>query len=196
MATKFKREAARQISRKEFLKQFSMASALLFAACTPAKILLKAYPEEFKNDPELRERVLRAFVTAVVPGTEINNPDLVRIFEDEYYPFHSYCAFFASDLCNRSSNLFSEERFDRLTVAQRTKVIADGLEADATASRLYRGAILMTQVSFYAGIYNSEKGCPLIDFHGANMGFTPEEMYYPNSGSMLPHALTTNGIYN
>ena len=189
-------ECIRQISRKEFLKQFSMASALLFAACTPAKILLKAYPEEFKNDPRLRERVLRAFVTTVIPGADEDDPHLVRIFEDEYYPFHSYCAFFTSDLCNRSSDLFSEERFDRLTSAQQTKVIADGLEADATASRLYRGAILMAQVSFYAGIYNSEKGCPLIDFHGANTGFTTDEMYYPNSGSMLAPALTTNGIYN
>ena len=185
----------RRVSRKEFLKQLSIASAFLFAACSPVRILLKAYSEKFKADAELCERIMRAFVTTIIPGAPVDDPDLVRIYFDEYYPFHQYCAFFVADLSRRCKELFEEENFDGLPLAQRAQVIRQGLAADATVSRLYRGAILMAQVSFYAGVYNDGKGCDLIEFHGANFGFAPDEMYYPNNASMISHAATTNGNY-
>jgi len=185
----------RQVSRKEFLKQLSIASTLLFVACSPVRILLKAYPQKFDDDVELCERILRSFVTTIVPGAPIDDPNLMRIFTDDYYPFHKYCAFFVADLCKRSEDLFEETDFSVLSLAQRSQVVANGLASDATVSRLYRGAILMAQVSFYAGIYDDEKGCPLIDFHGSNFGFTPEEMYYPNNASLLSQAATDNGNY-
>lgn len=184
-----------RVSRLEFLKQICVVSGVLVAGCTPMKIVFKAYPERFKYDRNLREQMLRAFVTAVIPGAPEDDPDLVRMFTDDYYPFHEYCEFFAADLSSRSEKLFEDDRFDQRTLEERARVVQDGLEADATVARLYRGAILMAQVSFYAGIYNDEKGCSLIEFDGSNYGFTDNEMYHKDSWNYLAAAATSTGNY-
>jgi hypothetical protein len=186
---------SRTFSRKDFLKQLCLATGFLLASCSPLRIAFNIYPARFKDDPELCDGVLRSFVTTVIPGASQDEPDLTRMFYDEYYPFYEYTGFFASDLCQRATDLYGMERFDQLTLVQRTKVIEEGLRADSTVRRLYRGAILMAQVSFFAGIYDAEKGCPLIDFHGANTGFFPEEMYYADCRSMLAPELTADGNY-
>lgn len=184
-----------RVSRLEFLKQLCIGSGVLLAGCTPMKIVLGAFPDEFKRDTELRERILRAFVTAVIPGASEDDPQLVRMFTDEYYPFHEYCAFFVADLSSRSNRLFGDRHFDNLSLQERTQVIRDGLSDDVMIVRLYRGAIFLSQVSFYAGIYDDEKGCPLIDFHGTNFGFTDEVMYYAETTRFLAPAATATGNY-
>ena len=183
----------RRVSRLSFLKQVSVILGLALPGCSPLRILLKDYPRKFGNDPGLRESTLRSFVTAVIPGAAIDEPDLVRIYSDPFYPFQPYCAFFASDLSRRSSDLFATDEFNRLAPGQRTSVIENGLEADDTVARLYRGAILMAQVSYFGGIYDDEKGCPLIDFHGSNPGFTDAQMFYPNASVFLANEATMNG---
>jgi len=186
----------RCVSRKEFLKQVAVASGFFFAACSPLRVVFKAYPRKFEEDTALCDCVLRAFVTTVIPGAGSDEPNLARMFTDDYYPFHSFSGFFVADLSERSADLFGNERFDQLSLAQRTKVVEDGLNADATVQRLYRGAILIAQVSYYPGIYDDTKGCPLIDFHGANYGFTADEMYYPNYQALLAREATANGNYS
>lgn len=186
---------SRKISRLDFLKQISLLMGFVAVGCSPVRILLKSYPKKFDADAELVDRILRAFVLTVVPGAEARDPNLTRIYKDEFYPFHSYCGFFASDLSSRGENLFGEHRFDRLSLEQRTRVIEDALEADATVVRLYRGAIFMAQVSVFAGIYDDDKGCSLIDFHGSNSGFTTDEMCYPDCSPLLAHETTSDGNY-
>lgn len=185
----------RKISRLDFLKQISMLIGFVAVGCSPVRVLLKAYPKKFDADTLLVDQILRAFVVTVIPGAPDDDPNLTRIYSDEYYPFHSYCGFFVSDLSRRSADLYGDDRFDRLSAEQRTNVIEDGLRADATVARLYRAAIFMAQVSFYAGIYDDEKGCPLIDFHGSNSGFTLDEMCYPDCSSLLAHECTKYGNY-
>lgn len=173
----------------------ALFSGVVIAGCSPIRILLKDYPKKFDRNAELKDTTLRAFVATVIPGARDDDPNLARIYTDDYYPFHSYCAFFVSDLSRRSAELYGSERFDLLSRDQRTHVIDNGLQADATITRLYEGAILMAQVSFYGGIYDDDEGCPLIDFHGTNSGFTAEEMCYPDSSLHLAREETNGGNY-
>ncbi len=186
----------RRITRHEFVKEISIVAAGILGGCTPLKIVFNAFPERFSKDAHLCEQMLRAFVTTVIPGAVNNDTNLIRIFRDTYYPFCGYCDFFVSDLAARSANLFGDDQFDRLTRQQRAAVVRDGLDGDATIERLYQGAIFMSQVSYYAGIYDDEKGCPLIDFHGSNYGFGEEEMYYTNSSLYLASEATSDGNYS
>jgi hypothetical protein len=186
---------AQKVTRLHFLKQISMLAGALFVGCTPARILLKDYSKKFDTDGELADSVLRAFVSTVIPGAPIDDPNLARIFSDEYYPFHSYCGFFVSDLADRSADLCGNERFDQLTLQERTRVIRDGLNQDSTTARLYTAAIYMAQASFYGGIYDADKGCPFIDFHGGTSAFGTDKKYYPNNARFLAKEATMDGNY-
>ncbi|GEM_PF-1019258 len=183
------------ISRLDFVNQLTLILGGVCAGCSPVKILLKCYPDKFKQQSSDMDDMLRAFVVTVIPGAPIDNEHLIRVFHDDYYPFSPYTGFFLSDLAQRSQELFQTEKFCELSLAQRTRVVQAGLKADATVARLYRGAILLAQVSFYAGIYDDEKGCPLVDFHGSNSGFSEDAMYYMNPVKLLACEATTTGNY-
>ena len=184
---------ARKISRADFLKQLFLLSGAAFTACTPLRVALKTYPDRFDADQALRETVLHAFVAAVIPGAALDTTQSTRMFTDDFYQFHSYAGFFAADLAQRSARLYRHDRIDQLSIEQRTNVIQDGLQADATTARVYQAAIYMAQLSFYAGIYDDKSGCALIDFHGANAGFPMAEMCYVNSAIPLAHEATSDG---
>ena len=160
-------------------------------ACTPLRILTRAFPEDFKHDPQLVARTLRAFVAAVIPGLDAATADPARALLDHDYPFAAYAAFFASDLSQRAARRYGTPGFDALTPDQRTAIIIEGLEADATTQKLYRGAIYLTQVSIYAGIYDDD-GCALIDFRGRYRG-GGDAIGYADPESFLPAPLTASG---
>ena len=181
------------ISRREAVRCLSLITAgLAAAACTPLRIVTHSYPDDFKHDANLVDRVLRAFVSTVIPGAPADSPQLVRAYLDRNYPFASYAGYFAADLSRRSGDRFGEEAFYRLTIDQRTAVIQDGLAADATTRKLYQGAIYLAQISFYAGIYDDDAGCPLIDFPGRYRG---EDVSYEGAQRFLPTASTQSGNY-
>ena len=186
-------EQGKNVSRRAVLRTLGLAaSALIAAACTPLRIVTGSFPEAFKQDGDLVRRVLRAFVLAVIPGARPDAPDLDRALLDPSYPFASYAEFFAADLSRRSRARFGQATFDRLSLAHRTAVIGDGLGADATTRKLYQGAIYLTQIAFYGGIHDDERGCALIDFPGR---FRGGEISYEDCERFLPSALTANGNY-
>lgn len=180
------------ISRRDAVRYLGLITAgMAAAACTPLRILTHSYPADFKHAPELVDRILRAFVSTVVPGAP-DSPNLARAYTDRQYPFASYAEFFAADLCRRSRDRFGNDAFDRLTITERTAVIQDGLAADGTTKKLYQGAIYLAQVSFYGGIYDDDAGCALIDFPGRYRG---ETISHNDCHRFLPPALTDNGNY-
>lgn len=187
------------LSRREAMRHLAiLASGLtvgLSAGCTPLKIGLKAYPRRFDTDPEVRDRVLRAFATTVIPGVPADAPDLVRVLEDENYPLAEYCGYLVADLCERSDRLFDTPLFSGLADAQRREVVQNALNAHSTTRRVYEGAIFLTQIACYAGIYDDTAGCALIDFRGS-AGFVPfPEQTYPNPERYLARSLTVDGNY-
>jgi hypothetical protein len=158
-------------------------------ACTPLRIVTRSFPAEFKNNPELVGRTLRAFVAAVIPGVDPRS-DPARALLDRRYPFAAYAAFFASDLSRRAERRYGTPDFAALALEQRTAIVEDGLAAGGTTGKLYRGAIYLTQVSIYAGIYDDDSGCALIDFPGRYRG---EAISYADPESFLPAPLTAGG---
>ena len=186
-------EPGKQISRRDVLRTLGLITAgVAVSACTPLRILTRAYPDAFKHDRDKVERVLRAFVITVIPGAPADSRDLVRAYFDRDYPFARYAAFFASDLCRRASERFGHDRFWEFDGRQRTQVISDGLVADGTTRKLYGGAVFLAQVSFYGGIYDDDTGCPLIDFPGRYRG---DAVSYDDAQRFLPGALTHTGNY-
>ena len=178
------------MERREVVRYLALILAGAAAdACTPLRIVTRSFPAAFKHDPDLVAQTLRAFTAAVVPGFEPGDTDPARVLLDRHYPFAKYAQFFASDLSRRA-----EQRgggpFASLDVAQRTAVIMEGLKCDATTRKLYRGAIFLTQIALYAGIYDSDAGCSLIDFHGRYRG---GELSYDDPESFLPQSLTAQG---
>lgn len=185
----------KSITRRAFLNQLLLASGLALAGCSELRLLLKTYPEKYNRDKALAERMMRAFVETVIPGAPMDDPNLARIFFDDYYPFASYYGFFLYDLSKRSAGLFRKMAFENLPLLQRAQVIESGLEADGIIARLYRAAIFIAQFSYYAGIYDDQNGCPAIEFYGENAGFSRDEICYPNSTDLLAGEMTGDGNY-
>lgn len=187
--------SAARISRLDFLKRITFSFGILATSCTPVKILLNTHDDKYDEDKNLKSKILAAFVTAIVPGSDPDDEENYKIFCDDYYPFHKYCGFFVSDLCNKSKKLFGTESFYDLSLEQRTEVVQAGLEDDSTTARLYTAAIFISQVSVYCSIYNDEKGCSLIDYSGA-YGFMDAEMYYSEQSKFLAMEMTSTGNYS
>jgi len=183
------------ISRLDFLKKISFSLGVLMTSCTPVKILLNTHEDKYDEDNNLKSKILKAFATTVVPGADLTNPDMCKIFCDEYYPFHKYNGFFISDLCDKSSKLFGAEYFYELNFEQKTSIILAGLNDDSTTSRIYTAAIFIAQVSIYCSIYDDERGCGLLDFKGS-YGFMEAEMSYPNPKIYLAKQVTSTGNYS
>ena len=183
------------MSRRAAVKAMAAAAAALAAGCTPLRIISRDYPASFDHDHDRVDRLLRAFVSTVVPGAPDDEPGLARVYFDDFYRFSPYRSFFAADLCQRSARMFGTPDFARLDLEQRTRVVQDGLGADGTTHKLYSGAIFIAQISFYAGVYDDEKGCSLIDFPGRFRPRPLSELTYANHEEFCAAEITADGNY-
>ncbi len=184
----------RTVSRREALGRLAaLTGGVVLVACTPLRIVMHLYPEDFDQQPELVDRILRAFAVTILPAAGRDDPNLVRAFYDEQYPLAKYACFLAADLCRRSYDRFGEDAFDELTAARRTTIVQDALAAGWTTTRLYTGAIFLAQIAFYGAIYDDENGCPAIGFEGRYRFRGIEATTYPNAERYLAQASTANG---
>lgn len=184
----------KSINRLEFIKKLALITGAIVSGCTPVRVFLKSYPDKYDDDIKFSGQILDAFVLTVIPGANPDDPDLSRIFNDDFYPFHQFCGFFTSDLCKKSMKLFGNDRFFELTANQKTQVIQAGLEDDFTTSQLYTAAIYIAQVSYFSCIYNDDKACALIDYQDS-YGFMNAEMYHKVYDKMLADEITLSGNY-
>lgn len=183
-----------EVNRREAVRRLALLAAGVAATgCTPLRVVLRLYPDEFDSQPEMMDRVLRAFVVTVIPGAPIEDPQLVRAYYDPYYPLAKYTDFLASDLSRRAEQRFGTAAFDRLTVDERARVIQDGLEADRITARLYNGAIFLAQVSFYGGIYDDAKGCSLIGFEGRYRFRGVDAITHPEPERFFARSISSDG---
>ena len=180
-----------QVPRREALRCMGVAAAAaLLEGCAPLRIALRLYPEPGDGEAD---QVMRAFAEAVIPGAPRDDPNLVRAFFDPFYPFTRYRSWLVWDLDRRGRGLFGRP-YPELELERRTRVIHDGLsDGDGATARVYGGAIFMAQVAFYAGIYDDERGCPLIHFEGASGLLPLEQQTYPDPGRFLAEAATADG---
>lgn len=180
-----------QVPRREALRCMGVAAAAaLLEGCAPLRIALRMYPEPEDGEAD---RVMRAFVEAVIPGAPRDDPNLVRAFFDPFYPFTRYRSWFVWDLDRRARRLFGRP-YPELDLERRNRVVQDGLSnGDGTTARVYDGAIYLAQAAFYAGIYDDDRGCPLIDFQGASGLLPLEQQSYPVPGRFLAVSATADG---
>ena len=150
---------------------------------TGCRMILGLFPSSYRTDHALQDTILRAFVVTIIPGADAGEVNLVRMYHDTDYPFAPFSGFLVYDLACRAEKLHGTHGFQRLNAHQRTAVIEDALSANDIVSRLYKGAMLMAQVSYYAGIYDPAGGCPMIEFPGVNKGYTLAESSYPFAAS-------------
>lgn len=191
-------ERAALRTRRDFLRLLTIAGAgiagaSLAGACAPLRVGLKLYPSELKDNPELLEETLRAFVLTVVPGLPPDDPDLTRALHDESFPLAAHIDVLAADLCERARRLSGSSRFAALDADDRARIVADALDAGGVTTQLYAGAAYLSQVACYAGIYDDAKGCPAIGFEGR---FRPDrfaDTVYPNPERFLAAASTADG---
>jgi hypothetical protein len=180
------------MTRRAALKSLGAVMGGVAAGCTPARLALQVYDHNFETDAGLTQRTLDSFVETIVPGAG-GTPELrTRAFWDPAYPFAGHRAYFASDLCRRAAALHAGSRFHTLSSADRKRVVREALRADSITKRLYEGAIYLTQVAVYAGIYD-DRGVGVIGFEGANPGFPAENLTYAGPCSFLPAARTSDG---
>lgn len=192
---------ASSVSRREAVRRLAVVgtglSIGLAAGCTPVKIGLGLHASSFDTNPEIGDRVLKAFVSTVIPGVDEKSPNLIRVFEDDYYPLARFRGALIADLCERADRLFDMKLFSWLDAEQRTEVVQNALSSQSVTRQLYEGAIFLTQISCYAGIYDEKGGCELIDFPGAYMykPLSPADRTYPSPERYLARSLTTDGNY-
>ncbi len=191
-------QAASTVSRREVLRRLTVLgtglSVGLAAGCTPVKIGLGIHPPRYDTDPLIGDEVLQAFVATVIPGAPVSDPNLIRVFEDDYYPLARFRGALIADLCERSDRMFKMKMFSWLNAEQRTQVVQNAISSQSVTKQLYEGAIFLVQISCYGGIYDAAAGCELIDFPGA--GFIPfAEQTYPAAERYLASSLTAKGNY-
>lgn len=186
---------SKAITRRAALRSLGLLALGATVGCTPLRVVLNRHPRALDEDGDLEDRVLRAFLATVIPGADTDGPDAVRVFHDPAYPFARYAKFFAGDLCRRAAARSGGVTFDRLSPAERTAVVQEGLDADGTTRKLYGGAIYLIQIATYAGIYDAERGSPLIDFEGRYRFRGVAANCHPDPDRFLAPSLTAAGNY-
>jgi hypothetical protein len=186
--------ASAPITRRQALGALAVLLPSVAIGCTPARYMLGMYPPEFDRDPHLTRQVLGAFVETVLPGASVPG-EVEPAFFDQRFPFQPYASFFAADLCRRAAALSGGHQFHWLSLDQRTAVVKQGLTGDATARKLYVGAIRIAQFACYTGIYRDGEGCPAIDFDGTFRPVPPAELTYPDPERYLAAELSPDGNF-
>ena len=165
-----------------------------FLSVPPAiRMVLGFFPAAYRHDKELKNRILKAFVLTIIPGAEEDDNNLAAMYNDDFYPFCRWSGYFVFDLCSRSRKLFGSDDFSKMTLSKRSAVVAEALKGRELTKRLFKGAILMAQVSYYGAVYNEDRGCPLISFPGTNKGYSKEETTYSFSAELFDRELTADG---
>lgn len=181
-----------RLGRREALLRLAQISVALAASgCTPVRYVLHLYPDELDRT-DAGDRILAAFGRTVVPGARVNDPNVFRALRDPALPFHRFAGFLAADLDDRAQRRH-RCGFAALGPEQRVAVVEDGLQAGGTTCRLYEGAIFLTQIAHFAGIYDPEHGCPLIDFDGAYRFHDLEATTFPDPDRYLARSVSPDG---
>lgn len=187
------------MTRRQALRRVGLLGAGLglgmATGCTPLKILFHAYPRRFDEDEPLVDRTLAAFAEAILPGTDRDSLELARPLSDERFELASYRNYLAADLADRSRRLYGTGAFEKLGLAERERVVSEALDADGTTCKLYSGAIFLTQIAYFAGIYDDDGGCPLIDFDGRYRLRPLDELTYPDPDTYLTQAAMRSARY-
>jgi len=172
------------MERRRVLGWMVAAVAVAATGCAPARLLLRTDRPRPENGATGAEATLRAFALTIVPGVDPAAPDLARVYRDPSYPLARFRSFLVADLDRRAGRLVGRP-FALLAPRNRHAVVLSGVRAHGVTGRLYTGAVYLTQVALYAGIYDDAAGSPLIDFPGAGHLVSDEERTWPATEALF-----------
>lgn len=179
-------------SRRQALLTLAAAlPAVAAAACAPARIVLRAYPAEFKGDSDRTRATLVAFVCTVEPGASADPACAGHALQDPAYPLASYAGYLASDLDKRARSAHHCP-FADLSCVDRAAVVASGLAAGGVTGKLYAGAVYLTQIAVYAGL-GSPDGRPMPPEAIHRDAISRRALAFPSEVGRTPRQLTLNG---
>jgi hypothetical protein len=161
-------------------------------ASAPQALTGALYPDGVVLDEASVQGTLAAFVEAVIRDGEAA-PAVTRLLADPALKFAPFRRGFAADLRRRASDLAGDERFERLPLEDRTRLIRAGLDDRGIRARLYNGAVFLTQIAYFAGLWHPRGECPAISFEGAYVYRGDAAVTWPHPEAYLPVALTADG---
>ena len=182
------------VSRRAMLGRLGVVvlGAAAATGCAPTFVINALYPEAGQLDDTTVARTLRAFVETVLPDAA--EPELVaRLFAEPALKFADYRRAFVADLRRRSLELNGTEQYEVLAPGERRDVVKAGLDSGAISGRLYNGAVFLTQVVFYGGLWHPQGACPCIGFMGPYVFQGYAALTYPDPDTYLPGCLTSDG---
>lgn len=179
-------------SRRQALRLMAaLVPVVAAAACAPARIVLRAYPAEFKGESSRAQATLEAFVCTVEPGAIADVTGAARTLQDRYYPLARYAGYLASDLDRRASRTYGHA-FSDLACSERATVVTAGLSAGGVTGKLYAGAVYLTQVAVYAGL-GTGSDTPVNLPPSGNDGVSRPSVAWMEATSRMPSVQTLNG---
>jgi hypothetical protein len=143
------------------------------------------------------DRVLYSFVATIIPDIDIKNRSVIKHFYDKELDFNKVKTLFLLQLRCTSKRMFKNANFDELTHDQRMAVIEDGLQGCELKSKIFSGAIFLTQVAIYCDIYQENQGSELFRYETAKLDLiNPEEYHYARLEGIGARSITIDGNYN
>ena len=101
-----------------------------------------------------------------------------RLLSESTLPFAPYHLDLSAHLCQSGRKYVDEWRFHLLSPSERRRVIQHGLDGGRLVRRLYAAAVFIAQVGTFAGIYDDDRGCSLIEYPGRNQLLNWSRMSY------------------
>lgn len=190
METKGEQLGSTNINRREALSRFLLGTAGFLVSCSPLNIL---GAKSTLTSKQTEIEILGAFMETIVPGLDVNHPGLTAVFYDKYYRFTKFRKILVNDIINQTRKLFSVNSFETLQREGREKIVQHVLNVGGIMKKVYSGAIYLTQITAYAGLYNRNYSSPIIDFK-AEYSFEPTS--YPNYKDFLGDNQTIDGNYS
>ena len=193
MSCRKERHRGPEMTRRGFLGAMTVMLGGVLAGCSTLSLVLGTYPDKYDHDGNLREFMLAMFACTIIPDAQPDEPNLTRVFNDDFYPFHEYSGYFLSVLAGTSEDLYGHDAFHLLDQDGRTRVVEECLAKGGPAGRLTTTAVFMAQFSYFGGIYDDDRGCSLIEFPGANDGYRPNTMNRHEISKHMAREMTLGG---
>ena len=181
----------RVFTRREILRGLGALGLLHLSGCATLELGLGLHSDRFEEDADLTRSYLEAFAATVVPGCPGGATCPGQALVDPDFPLADHAPWLLDDLRERSRARGAE--FPGLSPEDRQAVVAEGVGASGVTSRVYTGAVFLTQIAAFSALYDESGAAPLIDFPGPNRGYRRSEITYPEPEEFLGRERSATG---
>jgi len=146
--------------------------------------------------PLRHEKILRAFIDAVVPGCDLDNINHLSGFYDESLPMAKYVRLLILRINRMKRKLGFYKRFYHLSREERTRIIEYGYKNSKLDYEMFHAAIYLSQITVYGGIFNQMTNADFIGFEGSVTVEPHRSTWHYTDLEGLEIPLTINGNYH